>query len=460
MDGNTWQPISGSSRADSDASMVSAGISNPAHYSATAGDTAISLAAQWCRAARELTSPASVMAFGTPDSAYLLIGEARRLCLHRYQEQPLRARVLWERLEEFCQADQFVAGYVGFDAVWADGASRPTGPIGAAASPTLHFWEPEAVIRIDAEPGCRPRVSVLRYAPLLEVLRPRPLEPGVAIGLASFDRESPQFGASVARTIKAIRRGESERLTLARRVDLPDDLDLLSSFAVPPTSGDLHLTRSFYLATPTIEIAGHSPELLARGDSRRFVCYKLSGTGPRHHDSTHDARLRAELLADSKVLQEHSLSLQATRRALGTLGHVSAGPMEVMDRRGLRHLMTPLTVDLNPGIAWSALMQALVPTGAAPRESALSALDQIEPGSRGAYYGVIGLRTPEGNFEFSQVLRSLIRDGSGVHTFVGAAVTGQSTEDGESAETRLKLDDIVAVRTIPPGRPAGMPTTE
>jgi len=425
--------------------MASASISNPARYAATAGDSAVSLAAQWCRAARERTPPASVMAFGTANSVYLLVGEARKLCLHRYLEQPIGSADLWNRLEEFCRAGQFLAGYVGFDAVWADGASRPRGPGGAAASPTLHFWEPEAVLQIDAEPGSRPRVSVLRDAPVLKALRPRPLQPAAAVGLARFDRESPQFSASVARTIQAIRRGESERLTLARRVDLPNDLDLLGSFAVPPTSGDLHLTRSFYLATPGVEIAGHSPELLAQGDSRRFTCYKLSGTGPRHRDPQQDGRLRAELLADAKVLQEHELSQQATRRALATLGQVSAGPMEVMDRRGLRHLMTPLTVDLNAGVAWSALMQALVQTGAAPREPALRALDEIETCSRGAYYGVIGLRTPDGAFEFSQVLRSLIRDGSGVHTFVGAAVTGQSTEEGESAETRLKLDDIVAV---------------
>lgn len=442
--------------------MVSAGISNQAHYSAAcAGDaTAISVAAQWCRAVQELATPLSVMAFGTTDSAFVFIGEARKLCLHRYLEQPLRASVLWQRLDEFCRAGQFVAGYVGFDAVWADSASRPTDATGAAANPTLHFWEPEAVVRIDAPPGAPPRVSVLRDASLVKGLRPRPLVPATAVSLDRFDRESPRFRASVASTIAAIRRGESERLTLARRVDLPDDLDLLGSFAVPPTPANPELTRSFYLATPTVEIAGHSPELLARGDSRRFVCYKLSGTGPRHPDPNHDARLRSELLADPKVLQEHSLSLQATRRALGSVGSVSAGPMEVVERRGLRHLMTPLTVDLHAGVAWSTLMQAVLPTGAAPREAALHALDRLEPGSRGVYYGVLGLRTPEGAFEFSQLLRSIIRDQSGVHTFVGAAVTGQSTEDGECAETRLKLDDIVAVRQTSPGRTAGSPTAK
>ena len=440
--------------------MASARISDPAHYTPTDDATAISVAAQWCLAVQKLATPASVMAFGTTASAFVLVGEARKLCLHRYREQPLSASVLWERLDEFCRAGQFVAGYVGFDAVWADTANRTTGQTGAGTNPTLHLWEPEAIVRIDATPGAQPRVSVLRDAPLIKGLRPRPLAPATAVSLDEFDRESPRFRAAVASTIEAIRRGESERLTLARRVDLPEDLDLLGSFAVPPTPANPEITRSFYLATPTVEIAGHSPELLARGDSKRFVCYKLSGTGPRHPHPGHDARLRSELLADPKVLQEHALSLQATRRALGSVGSVSAGPMEVVDRRGLRHLMTPLTVDLHAGVTCSTLMQAVLPTGAAPRAAALSTLDQLEPGSRGVYYGVLGLRMPDGEFEFSQVLRSLIRDQSGVHTFVGAAVTGQSTEDGECAETRLKLDDIVAVRQTSPGRTAGSPTAE
>ena len=136
--------------------MASVGISNPARYSATDEATAISVAAQWCRAARDLSTPASVMAFGTTDSTYVLLGEARKLCLHRYLEEPLRASVLWERLEGFWRAGQFLAGYVGFDAVWADSASRTTEAVGTAGSPTLHFWEPEAVIRIDAQAGAAP----------------------------------------------------------------------------------------------------------------------------------------------------------------------------------------------------------------------------------------------------------------------------------------------------------------
>lgn len=386
------------------------------------------------------------MAFGTQESALVLVGAGRSLSLQRYADAPVPGHVLWGRLEEFCQSRAFVAGYIGFDAVWSDETRRPAQRAGSNSAPTLHLWEPQGVIRIDVTPSGSAEISILQACADLSTMRPGPLGAFEAVPLRDLDGEARPFRESVARTIAFIRRGEGERLTLARRIDLPDDLDILASFAAPPAICDSNVGRSFYLATPSIELAGHSPELLARGDPEGFVCYKLSGTGPRHSEPAEDARLRARFLVDGKVLKEHALSIEATRGALEAVGAVRTGHMEVLDRPGLRHLRTPLSVATRPDASWSMIMRAVLPSGAQPRAAGLQSLDGLERFSRGAYYGIIGVRTPDGRFEFSQVLRTLFRDRTGVCTFVGAAVTGDSTVDGESDETRLKLDDVVAMR--------------
>lgn len=411
-----------------------------------ADGSAITVAAQWCAAARDLPDAPCLMAFGTQESALVLVGAARSLSLQRYVDAPVPGDVLWARLEEFCQSRAFMAGYIGFDAVWSDGTQRPAQGTSAISAPTLHFWEPRGVIRIDATPSGGTEISVLRHCDALGALQPRPLGFFEAVPLRSLDAEARPFRESVALTIAFIQRGEGKRVTIARRIDLPDDLDLLASFAAPPATFRSAVGRSFYLSTPAIELAGHSPELLARGDPQGFVCYKLSGTGPRHPDRAEDARLRDQLLVNEKVLNEHALSIEATRSALEAVGTVRTAPMVVLERPGLRHFMTPLTVATRPGASWSMIMKALLPSGAQPRAEGLQSLDGLERISRGAYYGLIGVRTPDGRFEFSQVLRTLFRDRSGVYTFVGAAVTGGSTVDGESDETRLKLADVVAMR--------------
>ncbi len=406
-----------------------------------AGADATDVAAEWCAAARQLPGQSALMAFGTRDSVLVLFGETRRLCLQRYGEAALDKETLWARVDDFCRPGAVTAGYIGFDAVWADGTERP-----AATSPTLHVWEPQGVLRIDAAGGAA-RTMVLEPSAALSALRPAPIASSEALALGEFDADSHDFRQSVSRTIESIRDGDVQRLTLARRVDLPPDIDLLASFAAAPAVDAHGIGRSFYLRTEALELAGHSPELLGRGDDTNFTCFKLSGTGRRDANRATDERLRAGLLGDPKVLDEHALAIRATREALEAVGTVTNGRMQICDRIVLRHLMTPLDVAVRPGASWSAILRAILPTGAQPRASGLRALDGLERISRGPYYGVLGLRLPDGRFEFSQVLRTLFRDASGVHTFVGAAVTAGSTAEGESAETRLKLGDVTAKRS-------------
>ncbi len=410
------------------------------------GRHAIAEAARWCSAAWQLSGVPVIMAFGGREVAYVLVGARRSLCIDRYRDPATAGDTHWVRLDAFTRAPGFVAGYIGFDAVWPEHIPRPAPMPVAMPVPTIHLFEPDGVLRIDARPGAPPGVTVLRASPALMALGPVEVRSGERLRLRIEDHDGTGFRLAVTRTIDAIRRGAAQRLTLTRRVDLPDDIDPLASFAAPPAPGAAAIERSYYLATPFLELAGHSPELLGSGNHERFTCYKLSGTGARAPDPVQDAQLRRWLLADPKTLREHALTLEATRAELTTVGTVTLGPMQVIERRGLRHLMTPLTVAPHPDATLADLLKAMQPSGAQPKGDGLRLLDSLERTSRGAYYGLIGLRLPDGSFEFSQVLRTLFRDASGMHTFVGAAVTDGSTVDGESQETRLKLDDVVAVR--------------
>jgi anthranilate/para-aminobenzoate synthase component I len=411
---------------------------------------AIGVAARWCAGAGRLPGRPATMAFGTPDIAHVLVGERRRLSLRRYAGADSSAAPLWDALGRFLAGPGFVAGYLGFDALWPDGLARD-----GAAPPALALFEPEAVLRLDAAAGGTVTCRVLQDGPVLSGLLPGDVPAGEVLPLRPLDQDPRAYRRAVSRVLDSIRKGQAQRLTVARRVDLPGDIDLLASFAAPPAEDAAGLGRSYYLRADGLELAGHSPELLGAGDHYRFVCHKLSGTGPRALAGGEDAALRAALLADPKILEEHALSIAATRAALATLGAAEAGAMRVVERRGLRHLLTPIAVDCRSGTTLGDILRVLLPAGAQPRDAGLRLLAELEAGTRGAYYGLIGLRRPDGGFEFSQVLRTLFRDDTGVHTAVGAAVTGASTADGEWEETRLKLDDVTAVRPHPPARGSG-----
>lgn len=411
---------------------------------------AIRAAASLCAALRAEPDAGPAMAFGTAASAVVLQGVERRLRLPT--DAPSGAEP-WAAIDDFVgreiAAGGWVAGYVGFD------AGRPASAGARTGGPVVDLWVPSSVLRIDAAAGSdEPAVTVValrstRVLPGGETALP-PLPPSTAVPLASLDADADlrAYAGTVARVIAAIGRGDLERLTVARRVALPADIDLLASFAHPPPADRCPPARSYYVTTPELEFAGHSPELLATGDLTRFTCHKLSGTAARDNDPATDAGLAATLASDPKTVLEHASSIRATRSALEALGPVATGDRTSVERPGLRHLLTPLTVSPRPGTGLGAVLRATLPSGAAPRDQGLALLAELESAPRGAWYGLVGFAGPGGRFEFAQVLRTLFRDASGVHSYVGAAITAGSTVAGEVAETRLKLADVVARRTV------------
>lgn len=390
-----------------------------------------------CAALSNARWPASpVMAFGTSAHACLFAGARRSIALRRGDVGDL-----WKEVRNFTTKSGYVVGYIGFDAAWPDELWGLREPRAASPDPVIELWEPEEVRHC----SFGDRLSIDVSLELLDRMASS-REPREDVEIQRRNRLEARMRGVVARTIAQLREGQFDRLTVASRVQLPVNENLLSVLLSPPTTESQDVTRSFYLRTAALEMVGHSPELLASGDARRFVCNKLSGTGKRGGNAASDRRLRRLLLSDEKITREHLLSIQGMTQALEVLGPVSSGRRQTLDRFSLRHVLTPLTVDVDGVRDWADVLRAVLPSGAQPRDAALRWLDRCEPHSRGAYYGLVGFRDPDGRFEISQVLRSIFRNHSGVHTFVGAAITAESTVEGELEEMRLKLRDTLEQR--------------
>jgi len=72
----------------------------------------------------------------------------------------------------------------------------------------------------------------------------------------------------------------------------------------------------------------------------------------------------------------------------------------------------------------------------------MAQLDRHEDFSRGPYYGLVGCILPDGEFSFSQMLRSAFVYRDSGYIVVGAAITSLSTAALEVAETRTKLSGV------------------
>ena len=76
----------------------------------------------------------------------------------------------------------------------------------------------------------------------------------------------------------------------------------------------------------------------------------------------------------------------------------------------------------------------------APKISAMEIIEKLETSKRGLYSGAVGYFTPEGDFDFNVVIRSILynEDKRYISYTVGGAITAKSDPDKEYEECLIK----------------------
>lgn len=321
----------------------------------------------------------------------------------------------WEQIGRFINRHRrhYIFGYVGFDLHQNQIPTLHTAPY-----PAAYFFVPESVREAETS-GIKP------IGPKDHILNP-----------ASYSNTTEQqYKEGVKETLGLIRDKVLERATVARRINLPPDVNFERADGL---SAELETSRVFHLETDFVEILGNSPELLAQGTVKRFRTYKLSGTASSPSG-----------LSDPKIRREHYGSVSLTHDSLSSIGKISYSEEPcILQLPYLSHLLTEFETRSNQGTSIADCLRATLPSGVYPYKEGLKHIAGIEPYGRGVYYGLIGVVYPNGYFEFSQVLRTIFRDKSGVYTWVGSAVTRDSIPDDEVSETIVKLGGVPRVEII------------
>ena len=102
-------------------------------------------------------------------------------------------------------------------------------------------------------------------------------------------------------------------------------------------------------------------------------------------------------------------------------------------------------------------LQATFPMGSmtgAPKKRGMELMEQYEPYKRGLFSGSVGYISPDGNFDFNVVIRSLLYHATTQHLqyFAGSAITFYSDPQQEYEECLLKTK---AVREVLKGKREG-----
>jgi anthranilate synthase component I len=280
-----------------------------------------------------------------------------------------------------------------------------------------------------------------------------PLDSAPVSGKSS--RSRAEFLDDVGKAKEYIRAGDCFQIVLTRRIEVDADFD---SDVLYSTLRQINPSPYMYhLAFGDVELVGSSPELLVRVRDGRVIVRPIAGTRPRPNSPTDDARVAAELSADSKERAEHVMLVDLGRNDIGRVcryGTVHVDKLLAVEKYShVLHLVSDISGALTPGQTAIDAVRATFPAGTmtgAPKVRAMEIIDELEPVRRGPYAGAVGfIGFGAREMDLAVTIRTCVIEKTGngssrrafIHT--GAGIVSDSVPEREWEETEKKAQAVL-----------------
>ncbi|MEL7002361.1 MAG: anthranilate synthase component I family protein [Bacteroidota bacterium] len=198
-------------------------------------------------------------------------------------------------------------------------------------------------------------------------------------------------------------------------------------------------------------LLGASPERYLNKRGNKVISQPIKGTARRGLNSNEDDLIKKNLRASEKELAENMMIVDLVRNDLArscAFGSVKVEEMfGVYTFRHLHQMISTVSGELRPEIDAVDVIKNSFPMGSmtgAPKIKVMELIERYENFKRGVYSGTVGYFTPEGDFDFNVVIRSLLYDQlNQVAAFhVGSAITYDADPEQEYNECLLKASAI------------------
>ncbi|WP_163399723.1 anthranilate synthase component I family protein [Flavobacterium fluviatile] len=190
-----------------------------------------------------------------------------------------------------------------------------------------------------------------------------------------------------------------------------------------------------------------SPERYLKKVGDKIISQPIKGTSKRFSNANEDAKSKQNLENDAK---ERAENIMITDLVRNDLSHTAQkGSVEVTELCKIysflqvHQMISTVTSKLDPQYSPVDVLKTTFPMGSmtgAPKISVMKIIENLEETKRGLYSGAVGYFTPEGDFDFNVVIRSILynQENKYVSFSVGSAITAQSVPEKEYEECLLK----------------------
>ncbi len=221
----------------------------------------------------------------------------------------------------------------------------------------------------------------------------------------------------------------------------------LNSISPAPFSGFYKLKDKYLISS--------SPERFLAKRENKIISQPIKGTIKRGHTGDEDEFFKKKLKTDIKERAENIMIVDLVRNDLSRsakVGSVNVEELcEIYSYKYVHQMISTVVSELDEeqfdiidAIKTSFPMGSM--TGA-PKIKAMELIEKFERSKRGLYSGCIGYITPEKNFDFNVVIRSILYNiTKQILSFsVGSAITFKSDPEKEYEECLLKAEAMKKV---------------
>ncbi|MBF6609005.1 MAG: anthranilate synthase component I family protein [Flavobacterium sp.] len=213
----------------------------------------------------------------------------------------------------------------------------------------------------------------------------------------------------------------------------------LNQISTPPFAAFLKNDRNFLMSA--------SPERYLRKIGPKLISQPIKGTARRSGNESEDALIAQTLLISEKERSENIMIVDLVRNDLSRTAAKDSVTVEELcglyTFKQVHHLISTVTSEIKDDCLPVEALRTTFPMGSmtgAPKISAMEIIEKLEETKRGLYSGSVGYFTPDGDFDFNVVIRSILYNSANkyISFSVGSAITAASDPDAEYAECLLK----------------------
>ncbi|GGZ58220.1 aminodeoxychorismate synthase component I [Mesonia mobilis] len=202
-----------------------------------------------------------------------------------------------------------------------------------------------------------------------------------------------------------------------------------------------------YVKLEEFHLLSASPERYLKKTGSKVISQPIKGTAKRLQDPAEDEALKESLKNDPKEISENVMIVDLVRNDLSRTAKKGSVEVEELCKlysfQQVHQLISTVTAEVAEGIPPVEVLRSTFPMGSmtgAPKISAMKIIEELEATKRGLYSGCVGYMSPQGDFDFNVIIRSILYNSTNKYLSfsVGSAITAKSDPEKEYEECLTK----------------------